>query len=113
MSNEFGMFARRLVAGEPMNLAMSEHLHRKWLRAKPQTRKQMRFEWCVEYVMGRMQKPSETAARKILEKSRTSRTRAEQLVVDAASHKFLYHVARNGIKTVGVLRENQIPRPRI
>ena len=80
-----------------MTLEASTPIHKAWLTATPEQRKQLRFDCMAHYIMGKT-KCDRTAADRILSQSRTKRTEAEQRAYRTANERFTYHVSRDNKK---------------
>ena len=80
-----------------MTLEASTPIHKAWLAATPEQRKQLRFDCMAHYIMGKT-KCDRKAADRVLSQTRTKRSREGQLAYKAANEKFTYHVSRDNKK---------------
>ena len=80
-----------------MTLKASTPIHKAWLTATPEQRKQLRFDCMAHYIMGKT-KCTRKEADRILSQTRTKRSREGQLAYQAANERFTYHVSRDNKK---------------
>ena len=90
-------FFYNLGVVDGLTLKASTPIHKAWLTATPEQRKQLRFDCMAHYIMGKT-KCDRTAADRILSQTRTKRSREGQLAYRSANEKFTYHVSRDNKK---------------
>lgn len=91
-------FAHDLGAHQRLTLEVSAVWHKQWLKATQATRTALRDEFMASFVTG-MLDCTQTAAVRILTKTKGERTTAQQAAYMAASQKFKYHISRDGAKS--------------
>lgn len=90
-------FFYNLGVVDGLTLKASTPIHKAWLTATPEQRKQLRFDCMAHYIMGKT-KCDRKAADRILSQTRTKRSREGQLAYRSANEKFTYHVSRDNKK---------------
>lgn len=91
-------FALALGQSERMTLDASKPFHVAYTKAEPAAQKEMREEWVIAYVQGRLDVPTSRAA-KIVGMSRDERVAKNEdweKAVNAGGQKFTYHVVNHG-----------------
>ena len=85
--------AQALGTQDRLGLDDSVHLHEAWKKADDASKRTMRTEWIVQYLVKNL-RVSGSIAEKIFEKSKTQRTKDQQTRVKRASDQFAYHISR-------------------
>jgi allophanate hydrolase subunit 2 len=85
--------AQAVGSADRLGLDQSQHLHEAFKKADEASRRSMRTEWIVQYLVKNL-KVSGSIAEKIFEKSRDQRTKDQQSRVKRASDQFGYHISR-------------------
>lgn len=93
----YAEFAHDLGAHSRLTREVSLVWHRQYTKANPATRQAMREEFLTHFISGYV-KCTEKQAMRILITGRGERKASEQQAYEAASQKFLYHIARTGTK---------------
>jgi allophanate hydrolase subunit 2 len=85
--------AQALGTQDRLGLDQSQHLHEAWKKADDASKRTMRAEWIVQYLVKNLQ-VTFVEAEKVFEKSREKRTKDQQARVKRASDQFGYHISR-------------------
>ena len=85
--------AQAIGTQDRLGLDESLHLHEAWKKADDASKRTMRTEWIVQYLVKNL-KVSVSNAEKVFEKSREKRTQDQQRKVKRASDQFIYHISR-------------------
>lgn len=85
-------FARDVGAHDQLTLEVSTVWHREYVKADAATRTARRDEFILNFMIGT--KCPEAKAKRIMEQSRTERTKDAQKLYDRARAKFTYHIVR-------------------
>lgn len=103
-------FFFNLGNNDRLTLEASTPIHKAWLTATPEQRKQLRADCMANYIMGKLQ-CERKAADRILSQSRDDRTKAHQAAYRCANERFTYHVSRDNKKVKPVEhKSNRISR---
>ena len=91
-------FAQALGQSERMTLDASKPFHVAYVKAEPAAQKEMREEWVIAYVQGRLDVPASRAAKIVgmTREERTAKNEDWEKAVNAAGQKFTYHVVNHG-----------------
>ena len=91
-------FAQALGQSERMTLDASKPFHVAYTKAEPAQQKEMRDEWVIAYVQGRLDVPQSRAAKIVgmTREERTAKNEDWEKAVNAAGQKFTYHVVNHG-----------------
>ena len=85
--------AQAIGTQDQLGLDQSQHLHEAFKKADDASKRTMRTEWIVQYLVKNL-KVSVSNAEKVFEKSRVQRTQDQQRRVKRASDQFGYHISR-------------------
>ena len=91
--NTMNRFAWQLGAHARTTRAYSLQWHKAYTTAKPEAQSVWRAEWIAHFLSGNLE-ITVAQAEKIMAKSRTERTLAQQNAYRAAEMKFNYHIVR-------------------
>lgn len=98
--NTMSQFAWQLGAHTRTTRAYSLVWHKAYIKATPETQAAWRADWIAHFLSGNLSDPKKRVvvtvaqAEKIMAKSRTERTTAQQNAYRAAEMKFNYHIVR-------------------
>lgn len=98
MSQTLNQFAYQLGCHARNTLAHSLIWHKAYVKADDASRTAWRTDFLANFVAGAL-KVSIEKARAIVALKRTERTKDQEKAVNAASHKFAYHVIRDSAKS--------------
>lgn len=98
MSQTLNQFAYQLGCHARTTLAHSLVWHKAYVKADAASRTAWRTDFQANFVAGALNVSIEKA-QAIVALKRTERTKKQEKAVNAASHKFDYHVSRDGAKS--------------
>jgi len=93
MKKTFAQFAFAYGQTDRLTHEATEHWHEQYLTFDAEQQGEMRVQWLVNYLMGKL-KLNETKAQQIVAASRNDRSVAQQQAYDRARGQFTYHIER-------------------